>query len=243
MAVSAAQILAAWERGLAQTSAQRALTLLEAACAGGSSEAVAGLSIGERDKRLLRLREQLFGPRLNAIAHCPICGEKLEFDFHVADLQLEPTGSASGPLTFEDEQYVIRFRLPQGIDLVALDQDSSTLKNRQHLVERCILSARCGGESISAAKLPDQTLAAVAEQMAKADPQADVLIAIQCPACMHRWRTPLDICAFLWIELNAWATGLLREVHLLATAYGWHESDILELGPTRRRFYLEMIEQ
>jgi len=80
-------------------------------------------------------------------------------------------------------------------------------------------------------------------RMAKADPQAEVLITMQCPACPHQWSAPLDIGAFFWAELNAWATRMLREVHLLAAAYGWREPDILALSPRRRQLYLEMLER
>jgi hypothetical protein len=31
------------------------------------------------------------------------------------------------------------------------------------------------------------------------------------------------------------------EVHVLARAYGWHEADIINMHPHRRRFYLEKV--
>ena len=54
---------------------------------------------------------------------------------------------------------------------------------------------------------------------------------------------PLDVAAFFWTELNAWAVRLLREIHALASAYGWREADILALSPKRRDLYLELISQ
>ena len=45
----------------------------------------------------------------------------------------------------------------------------------------------------------------------------------------------------LWAEISARAQHLLREVHLLASAYGWSEQQILELSPTRRASYLRMV--
>jgi hypothetical protein len=243
MAVSSAQLLAAWERGLTQPPARRALTLLNADGDGGTFDALARLSIGERDKRLLCLREQMFGPRLQAIAQCPACGESLEVDFNVADARVEPTEPAPEPFTLEHEGYVVAFRLPASLDLASLDENAATMENRRRLVELCVLSAFCGCSVISADELPEETVAAIAAQMAKADPQAEVLITMQCPACPHQWSAPLDIGAFFWAELNAWATRVLREVHLLAAAYGWREPDILALSPTRRQLYLEMLER
>jgi len=243
MAVYSAQLLEAWERGMTQSPARRALTLLNADGDGASFNALARLTIGERDKRLLCLHEQMFGPRLSATAQCPACSEGLELDFNVADVRVEPVERTPGPITLEHEEYVVAFRLPASLDLALLDENAATVENRRRLVELCVLSAFYGGSVISADELPDETVRAIAAQMAKADPQAEVLITMQCPACTHHWSEPLDIGAFVWAELNAWATRVLREVHLLAAAYGWREPDILALSPTRRQLYLEMLER
>ena len=77
--------------------------------------------------------------------------------------------------------------------------------------------------------------------MAAADPQADVELALSCPACGHAWPAAFDIASFLWTEVDAWARVLLHEIHALASAYGWREADILALSPRRRRAYLELI--
>ena len=48
---------------------------------------------------------------------------------------------------------------------------SATAENRRRLVELCTLSASRGGSVISADELPEELVAAIAAQMAKADPQ------------------------------------------------------------------------
>ncbi len=50
----------------------------------------------------------------------------------------------------------------------------------------------------------------------------------------------LDIGRFLWREVSVAARRMLAEVHLLASAYGWAERDILALCPVRRAAYLEL---
>ena len=77
--------------------------------------------------------------------------------------------------------------------------------------------------------------------MAECDPQAEVLIDMECPDCGHRWQMLFDIAAFLWTEIAVAAKRLLREVHTLARAYGWREADILSLSAARRQFYIEMV--
>jgi hypothetical protein len=64
---------------------------------------------------------------------------------------------------------------------------------------------------------------------------------LTCPQCAHQWQAPLDIVSFLWSEVHAWAIRLLREIHELASAYGWSEAEILALSPWRRRAYLELV--
>jgi hypothetical protein len=48
--------------------------------------------------------------------------------------------------------------------------------------------------------------------------------------------------AFLWAEIEARARRLLREVHILATAYGWTEAEVLSLGENRRARYVERVQ-
>jgi hypothetical protein len=73
------------------------------------------------------------------------------------------------------------------------------------------------------------------------DPQAEVRVAVTCPACHHPWSTVFDIVAYLWSEIDDWARRLLSEVDVLASSYGWNESAILGMTARRRRLYLEII--
>jgi hypothetical protein len=52
---------------------------------------------------------------------------------------------------------------------------------------------------------------------------------------------PFDVGSFVWTEFSVWAQKRLEEVHLLASAYGWSEAEILELSPVRRRYYVEAV--
>jgi hypothetical protein len=49
------------------------------------------------------------------------------------------------------------------------------------------------------------------------------------------------VVSFFWMEVESWAYRILRQVHALASAYGWSEGDILAMSPWRRQFYLEMV--
>ena len=248
-ALSAPELLSVWERGQAQPPVQRTLTLLAAACPGIPPDALAELSIGQRDARLLTLREWTFGPQLVTIAACPGCGERLELTFNIADIRSPPLSlrerGAGGERDVEAmsvsvSDHEVRFRLPNSLDLVATGGSEDVIATRDVLLERCLLSAHRDGEEIPIDQLPADVVDAVVERMAQADPQADVQLNLCCPACDHRWQATFDIVPFFWNEINAWAQRILREVYLLASAYGWREADILAISPRRRQFYLEM---
>jgi hypothetical protein len=206
------------------------------------AEQLARLSIGRRDAELLALREQTFGPDLDCHTICPACAQEIEFHVDAVDIR---AGSKAGPmeaLHLTHADYGVEFRLPAGLDLASLDPAADPETNRRRLLHRCVITARRAGMEVSAAELPAEVETAVAQRMAEADPQADVRLALACPQCQHAWQAPFDIVSYLWAEIHAWASRLLREIHSLASAYGWSEADVLALSPWRRQAYLELIE-
>jgi hypothetical protein len=241
-ALSAVELLDVWERGFAQSPAQRALLLLAVASGETGLERLTQFSAGQRDAHLLALREQTFGSRLASVTVCPACAEQLQFQLNAADMRATPTTNVQANLKLTQAKYDVEFRLPNGLDLASLDPEASLQANRQSLLQRCVITARRAGREIEAAQLPAEVAAALARRMAEADPQADVLLALTCPQCRHAWQAPFDIVSYLWAEINAWAARLLREVNWLASAYGWSESEVIALSPWRRQAYLELIE-
>ena len=239
--LSATELLDAWERALADSPPGRALTLL-AAATGLERNGLALLTVGERDHLLLTLRELVFGPRLEALADCPVCGERLEMSFEVADVTAEGGArEAGGELVLAAEGYEAEFRAPNSLDMLAAARAPGAEEARRALFARCLLSARRGEEEVPAELLPEEFVGRVAAAMADADPQADVELALECPGCGHGWGETFDIGSFLWGELGAWATRTLGEVHALARAYGWGEREILSMSPWRRQLYLAMV--
>src|SRR5262249_45812840 len=240
-ALTAQQLISVWESGQGQSPARRSLALLAAACPAVPFESLAALSVGQRDARLLRLREWAFGSQLSGVADCPQCGERLEMSFAVDDIRTGEENESPEPLSLGVEDYELRFRLPNSSDLIAMTGAADPAAVKQMFIERCILQAGHRGTEIKAAQLPDSVVAAISRRMAEADPQADIQLALDCPVCGHQWRATFDIVSFFWREIGAWAGRVLREVHILASAYGWREDDILAMSPWRRQSYLEMV--
>jgi hypothetical protein len=240
--LDAAELHSVWERGQDEPPVRRALALLAAACSETPADDLAGLGIGRRDRLLLELRERTFGPRLVSVASCPACGERLEVQLAVQDLLAAETDGEEAPLGLAEAGWEVRFRLPHSLDLLALAGSADAGEARRRLLAACLFAVRSpGGEETPADALPDGVLEAVSARMAAADPLADIELALTCPACGHAWPALFDIVSFFWTEIDAWAQLLLREIHVLAAAYGWREADILALSPRRRRAYLEMV--
>ncbi len=239
--LTALELLRVWEMGLSATPVHRALYLLAIALPNCTWDDLTQLSIGQRDSLLLTMREQLFGSQLASIASCPKCGEQLEFSCTVGDIRVSPKPLCTGELILELDNYTIQYRLPNSLDLELATRHLNPVTVPQRILQSCILSVQHQQVNCEVADLPEMVLDAIAAHMAQTDPQADLQIALTCPACSHQWQSPFDIVHFLWSELHGWAQRTLIDVHRLALAYGWREVDILAMSPQRRQFYLGMV--
>jgi hypothetical protein len=221
----------------------KTLRLLGEACDINDYASVSRISIGERDARLLQLREWMFGKRLHNTADCPACGEKTEWETNTTALQLQalPASLSVRTFNFEKDGYSIHFRLPDSNDIARAIIEKQGEESHKAVIIDCVLAANHQGKKISGNQLPIQLLEDIHQQMSVEDPQADIGMNIKCPACDHQWEARFDIVSFLWTEINSWAQRMLREIYVLARAFGWHEADILNMSPRRRQLYLQML--
>lgn len=245
---SAPDLLDAWERGLLQQPVQRALDLLHAAAPGTAIDTLAQLSIGQRNGLLLNLREQAFGSQVTAVATCPGCGLQLDLDFSVSDIwaapqppQAEESARGDGVFALHVDGWVVRFRLPNSLDFLAVAGLADVPAIRRQLLARCLIRVDQDGAALVVEQLPDEVIDAVNEEMERLDPLASLRLDLACPECQHRWLAAFDPGDYLWRELGDWAVRTLRDVHNLASAYGWREADILAMHPWRRQVYLELL--
>jgi hypothetical protein len=237
-------LLRIWEESAGSHPIRRALALLDAAWPDIEIGRWAQAPIGVRDGWLLRLYEALFGPQLQTVTGCPRCGETLESTFMTRDLRSEPPAlpAGCGPLRLQVQGCDIEYRLPTSEDLLAIVEGTDRPANPPlQLLQRCVIDARRGGKARAPEDLPAEVLSRLGAEMAERDPGADIRIGLECPACSHAWSIGFDIISYLLGELEDWATRTLAEVHTLARAYGWSESAILGMSPTRRQYYIEMV--
>jgi hypothetical protein len=239
MVLSDGRLLELWDAQRDRIPLLQALELLAVAWPEQPAEQWANLSLGQRDEHLLTLHGAWFGGRFELAARCDRCGEVLELDFAAADIRAPaPDRPAAGEI--EADGYRLRCRPPTSADLLAVSGLGLGESARRALLERCVEVVSPTPETGLAGELPEAVRAAAEAAMARADPQAEVSLAVSCPACGHGWSETFDVLAYLWDEIDQWAKRLLREIHVLAGAYGWSEADILALSPVRRRIYLEL---
>ena len=220
-------ILDARDAGLGHSATARAVLLARLCGTDGDEHDVLDWPLGRRDACLLALRRAWFGERIECEGGCEACGEPIEVAFDAAHIS---TGHAPGGATIAIEANGREWRAR-----VATSRDLIALERARGADGRAILLHRL----LDGSDDPDETAAgAIAAALAARDPQAEVLLDLACPACGTPATLPFDIAAFLWMELDRWAQGMLDDVHILARSYGWSERAILALPAARRAAYI-----
>ena len=239
--LSTSELLSVWEKAASERRSAWPITMIAAACPDQKPEDLARLSIGQRDSRLLDLREWMFGPKLSLLSTCEACDARLELSVLVKNLRTGQREQPAAPLSVKAGGFHVELKVPDSFDLDAAAEHLDPAAARMVLLERCVNGVTRGEEPVTVSELPAEVLDAIAARMAEADPQADIQLTMACPSCGHRWQAIFDIAAFFWRELDAWAIGILKEVHALARAYGWSERDILMMSRVRRQAYLDLV--
>lgn len=242
VALSNQDILALWEAGEPRHDVDRALLIASAAYPGIDWDVLTHLPVGRRDSLIIQLRQRMLGDGMPVTVQCPMCQERLEFDTSATELlSCCPAEDADTVAELEVDGYRVRARPLDSVDLTTLPQGLSRAAARAHLIGRVVEAAWHEDAAVAPADLPDAVVAALASRLVEIDPVADLSFALMCPACGHAWSASFDITVYFWRELSAMARAMLEDVHLLATAYGWREDDVLKMSAARRAFYLSRI--
>ena len=245
-ALKTEDLLDAWEQGQSRPPVQRVLILLAAAFPEIRPHDLVRMSIGERDSRLLRLREHLFGQHLQNSATCPKCRKPVEWENRTTEFLVDDNkGDADNSNEFEldTDGYQLRFVLPNSLDVAAAIMSDDAETAERILLARCLTKIESSGSPCEVQQLPESVIRTLSQRIESLDPQADIRIDLTCPECSLVWDIRFDIASYLWAEVNDWAQRMLRVVSRLAIAYGWSEREILGLSPLRRQLYLGMLEQ
>lgn len=190
--------------------------------------------VAVRSAALLRLVAITDGIQaLSFTARCPTCAEAFEFELQLAALvavagEREPIRVCLG----QDTDVVLR--RPTGDDLRRWRSAHPTTRAeaRRLMLDSLLLEGRVRPE--------DE--ARLSSAVAASDPLVALSVACDCPACGDASEVPVDLDDTALARLAARQGALLREVHCLASRYGWSEAQVMALPPARRARYLALIE-
>lgn len=223
--LSPSQLLELWEHGTARHPLDRGLLLFAQAAPDIPTEQLADRPLGQCNAALMQLRWRSFGTRMPLWVDCMSCGERMELEL-MPD-QLPPMFPPPESVEVAGQH----FRCPTSRDLARV-AGMSDLQAASHE-----LLLGCSGDAALASIEREQIEVAIED----ADPWADLSLAFQCPVCGQDGQAALDVAGYLWEEIDVYSRQLLNEIHLLAQAYGWSESEILALSAARRGAYLARV--
>jgi hypothetical protein len=211
-----------------------------------SEDAVRALTVGDREALLLHLRRITLGDSIQAVVDCPAgtCRERMDLELRAADLLVapdpDPQEEHEADFTVQGMRVKVRFRLPTGADQeAAAPLAASDPQAASHLLlRRCIQAVE--GDDPALVEIPEFG-ASLGQLMSELDPQSEILINLECPACGGRQRVTFDVGSFLHQEVLSRARKLYDDVHCLASHYHWSEAEILSMSAARRRIYIELI--
>lgn len=226
--LDSSQILAVADRADATDWIGRGLALLAYAWPEASPQQRATLPIGTRDRLLIALRIHTFGPMMEFVARCEHCGENLEATVDVAAVLADHRALPPAEVELEVAGRSITVRNPSSLDLQ--EAFAAGPQADAALLERCL----AGAEGLNGAELR----ALAARALADADALVDVRFELNCVACGGITSAVFDIVSAFWAEIERGARSVARDVHDLASVYGWSEADILAMPSVRRARYL-----
>ena len=81
----------------------------------------------------------------------------------------------------------------------------------------------------------------MAEALSTIDPLVAFTVDCTCPVCGAANEVRIDLEDIVLARFNQRQLALMREIHGLASHYGWTEAEILAVPASRRAHYLDMI--
>lgn len=214
-----------WEQAAHLAPVDRAVRTL-AAVRNIDPDAAADWPVDQRDRALIEARCETFGSRAEFYLVCPECESPLETEFDLDQLLAAPP---AGPPLLAWSGGVHALRSPTSRDVAA----AARAGDPGRLVRACLEGA---GDP---AEMPDP--AQVETALEQAFPLLDVAIEFTCPACESAFSRRFDAGAYLWGDVERLAEGLIEDIHRLASAYGWSESEIMRMSRRRREAYLSRL--
>ena len=189
-------------------------------------------TIAKRRQGLLAISISTNGPRRFITVTCSDldCGAKMDLEITLSDFRSDWRKDTIEVVLLADRTITVRHPTPSDLALL------SSMHNPEKTELAQILLI---GETPSESGWEEK----VQQALTEADRLADLELTAACPNCGKPTATPLILETFLMGELSKEFTLLMDNIHTLAMAYNWTETDILALPENRRRHYLARIQE
>ena len=225
-------LLASWGPAGVGTAHQRLATVIAALVDDPDMD---NDTLGDRNRRLLQLHADCVQEPLEACVRCKKCGVDSEFAVPSQEILALPRHDREQRFELRSKRKRTVFRLPTMADLDAAVGATSPAEVRRIVLGRCVLE----GDATRISELDARRLSA---RFDAADQAADVVVNVMCAGCGARISATVDVAAFVARAIERLVSRLLSEIDLIASSYGWSESQILSLPAWRRRRYVEHIQ-
>jgi hypothetical protein len=196
---------------------------------------VAALSVGDR-QHLTRAVGTLLGIDLVWLAEaCTACSERFEVPVRQSVLPVKPASPAYPSREIEVAGWRVTVRSPTGVDqsaIAAIEPDSEA---KAALLARLV----SGPDGFDLSDLGEAALAELEVAIEDMSPEVAEEVVTACPECGAENRVAVDP----YLTLAAAGTGILDEIHQIASAYHWPEDAILAIPRHRRKRYLALIDR
>jgi hypothetical protein len=194
------------------------------------------LAAPDRDRLLAVVYQRTYGKKVDSTGICTVCFSTYDLSFSLDDLTAAVDRSSASPAaqalpdgTFRTADGW-RFRLPVGRDEIEVSMLLPEEAART-LASRCVVESSAG-----------DALAVLEAAMEEVAPVLDLDIDTACPECGARQVVRFDIQFYLLRAIQQEHAQVSREIHRIASSYGWSLEDILTLECTERRRLVQLIE-
>lgn len=167
-------------------------------------------------------------------AECAHCGAPYDLALDLAHPVYRAADAALAQVTVETSLGTRSFAIPTGAHEEQLAATSTAADPRRAFAALCGLS---GDAESDAAQFGEHDLQLIDEALEAASPDAADAISAVCPDCGESTESRIDPLLFAFPD----ESRILRDMHVIAGAYGWQPDAILKLSARHRAFHAGMI--
>lgn len=185
------------------------------------------LAVADRDRILVQVHLDLYGPTVDSTLTCRSCGEPYDLRFRLDELAAHcDTPDDAGPPPWQLGG--IEFRSLTGEDELAVLGDA----DRADALMRRVVE-----EPDQADDLRDS----IADALGRLTPSVAAPIGAACPECGAHQTADFDVQRYVLTRLLGEQRRLWQSVHVIAATYHWSRAEILSLPRREREAYVDAI--